>query len=171
MAGRLFGRDGDDEGERLDEESWSNQADWPELPELPPRAPAPAPAPAPSPSERSPQAPGLSPEPSEPSSLPTDLEALAGAAAARPLPATLTARPSAVAQSSPSSCPHCGVALPEDQGRFCDSCGLSVMGYAKRDDEERVVADEDLMACRFCGVKSAATTCPECGQKMPTPDD
>ena len=68
-------------------------------------------------------------------------------------------------------CPHCGAEHDlERAGRFCDSCGMSVLHYVKPD----AAAPEDeellLVRCRHCGVKSPPPVCLACGTQLPTPE-
>jgi NMD protein affecting ribosome stability and mRNA decay len=70
-------------------------------------------------------------------------------------------------------CPHCGAEHDEAKGRFCDACGMSVIPYVKRkdDDDERVKENAPIVRCRHCGTKAPPPICPACGNKMPDPDD
>ena len=69
-------------------------------------------------------------------------------------------------------CPNCGAEHdPEVGGRFCDSCGMSVLCFAStssRDDEEPKVR---TVRCRFCSVATPPPTCVACGNHVPVPDD
>ena len=77
-----------------------------------------------------------------------------------------------------SKCPYCGADHAPEQGRFCDSCGMSVIPYVGSkgrgsEDEEQpepVREDAPTVRCRACGTKSAGAICPACGNKLPTPE-
>jgi hypothetical protein len=84
----------------------------------------------------------------------------------------------APAASMPANCPHCGAAHSPGHGRFCDSCGMSVVAYAAKKtaratDPDAPVAEEDVVKvrCRYCGVRAPPPICPACGTNLPDPDD
>jgi rRNA maturation protein Nop10 len=73
-------------------------------------------------------------------------------------------------------CPHCGAEHdPDVGGRFCDACGMSVLGYATptfgSEEEEGGVGDEKKVRCLTCGVLTLPPTCVACGNRVRTPDD
>jgi DNA-directed RNA polymerase subunit RPC12/RpoP len=67
-------------------------------------------------------------------------------------------------------CPHCGADHPEDAGRFCNSCGMSVIKYAGPEAPEEEDG-EVKVRCRYCGVNVKPPFCPLCGNKLPTPEE
>ncbi|MCA9669155.1 MAG: zinc ribbon domain-containing protein [Myxococcales bacterium] len=78
----------------------------------------------------------------------------------------------------PARCPHCGVEHPPSSGRFCDSCGRSVVQYVKRaasDDEgaaNKVQVDEmGRVVCPSCGTPSKPPICLACFTRLPSVDD
>jgi len=104
---------------------------------------------------------------------------LLGEAAPQPLGEPEILGPLEVVQPDvPASCPHCGAAHTPEQGRFCDTCGMSVVHYARRGeaapsddpDQPKLPPEDEWPRCRACGTKTAARICPGCGGKMPEPD-
>jgi hypothetical protein len=70
------------------------------------------------------------------------------------------------------NCPHCGVEHDEAKGRFCDACGMSVIPYVKRKDDDEPAGEEaPKVRCRQCGTKAPPPICPGCGHKLPEPED
>jgi len=69
-------------------------------------------------------------------------------------------------------CPHCGAEHDlETEGRFCNSCGMSVQSLVKRQDDEAGEKEPLKIRCRYCGLASPPPLCAGCGSKLPLPDD
>jgi predicted amidophosphoribosyltransferase len=83
----------------------------------------------------------------------------------------------ASAAGFPANCPHCGAEHSPGKGRFCDSCGMSVVAYAARStrakDPDAPVAEENVVKvrCRYCGISAPPPICPACGTNLPDPED
>lgn len=80
--------------------------------------------------------------------------------------------------SMPANCPHCGTPHLASQGRFCDSCGMSVITYVRgraravRDADDPAGEDEVVkVRCRYCGVLAPPPICPACGTHLPYPGE
>jgi len=81
----------------------------------------------------------------------------------------------------PPKCPHCGVDHSPSSGRFCDSCGRSVVQYVKRsapEDEDggsnarTVKVDESgRVICPSCGTPSRPPVCLSCYTRLPDVDE
>lgn len=71
-----------------------------------------------------------------------------------------------------STCPNCGAQHdPATQGRFCDSCGMSVEKFATKKAANGEEKQVPTVRCRFCGVPTPPPICVACGHKVPYPDD
>lgn len=70
-------------------------------------------------------------------------------------------------------CPHCGADHPEQAGRFCERCGMSVVRVVEREDDPDAPGDDEerKVRCRTCGVMAEPPVCPGCGSRLRTPDD
>jgi len=68
-------------------------------------------------------------------------------------------------------CPHCGAEHAEADGRFCNTCGMSVIKFAiKKKTEGQAEKEPPMVRCRYCGVSSPPPICLACGQRLPLPD-